>query len=181
MSMKRGSLLALISLTILVTSIAGYAAVMWTSPNITNSGNVLGYEIQLYRLDTAAQVTNIPWGNVIQGSTTMTEAIFSFTQKLVMKNTGDYREWLAWHVNGTLPSGITVTAAYMYNSAWTNLPPDYYTSMNVWNIDPVDYASGIAPGHISPPIEFTLTVDANAPRGAFSFNIVLLGASTASG
>lgn len=153
-------------------AVSAYATIVYYSANIPMSGNITAYESQLFRLDTNTQVSAIAWGNLAKGASVNTDSLFGFSQKLVIKNTGDYAQWMGWQLNSTLPTGVTLTAQY-YTDAWYDLPQDSYN----WN-QPYAGANGIDAGSQTPPLRFVLSVASNAPRGAFTFNIVLVASDT---
>lgn len=172
--MKRNiKIVSVAAILAVLLAVSAYAAIMYISPNIPMTGNITAYEAQLFRLDTNTQVTAIPWGNLVKGANVNTETLFGFTQQLVIKNTGDYPQWVAWQLNGTLPQGVTLTCQF-FGGIWRDLQQDKYSGGNGWGVS-------IAPGGFSAPIQFVLTVASDAPRGTFSFSINILAASTDTG
>lgn len=162
--MKRLKIVSIAAILAILLAVSAYAAIVYYSANITNTGNITAYEAQLFRLDTGTQVTNIPWGNLAKGVSNNTDTIFGFTQQLVIKNTGDYDQYVGWQLNGTLPAGVTLTCQYWAPMNWFNLPEDTYTL--------------VSPGAHSYPIRFVLTTASDAPRGAFNFNINIVASDT---
>ncbi len=162
----------LVLLSMLATTMAALAVIKY-SGTISNTATIKGYEVSLWRIDSNAKVTAITWGDIETGTAKTTEQVFGFTEKLEIKNTGDFPiSFLEWKVNGTLPSGITVTAQYK-NSGWTtwaeNTPDDTIAR------------GGMAVGEYSLVIQFDLAVANGASRGPIIFDILLLAPTTISG
>ena len=151
-----------------------YATLKYTE-TITNQANILGYELKLWRNDTAQIVTSINWDGCEKGTTKTTEEVFAFLGELYIKNTGDYMAHSAWQLDPTteLPAGVTlICEAHIIDGAWFEWAQNNYqeTWAKIPAGDLIDY-----------PIRFLLTIDANAERGEFSFNILLHAADTTAG
>ena len=167
---KKARILALLSLGILAVSIVAYGAVKYMT-SITNNVTITGYELQLWRSDTNAQVTAINWGSLTQGTVINTETLWGWGEgipgmiQLKVKNSGDYAALVSWYINGSLPNGVTVTCDYWPTLAvWTSLPQNATFGLNGLPV-PV--------GSFSDPLRFTLSIPASTPRQSFSFGIVL--------
>jgi len=160
------------ALLISLLMVASVYAVLKYTGTVSNTVNVKGYEVQLWRTDTGVTVTSFAWGDIVTGSTQDTETLLSVSKKLCFKNTGDLTEYIAWKANGTLPSGLTLTADVWTGSAWTAW------AQNVYSPD----IGSIGAGQIgSVPVRFTLSIADGSARGATSFVIDLLAATTQSG
>jgi len=168
--MQRKLKLATAVLVCLLMVSVAYAVLKY-STTVPNTATVTGYEVKLWNAQTSSFVTLIPWGSIETGTSNTTEQIFSITERMYIKNTGDYAAFVAWHLNGTtLPAGITVTMQYK-TSTWLDLAQDDYGKLG-----------SIASGGLSTAwVRWTLTIASTAPRGPINFDIILLGATTASG
>jgi hypothetical protein len=167
--LKKIALLSLLS--ILIVGIA--FGVLKYQEKITNTVTVTGYELQLWRVDTNARVTSIAWGGIDQGLNKTSDTAFGFTQKLTIKNVGDYEFWAAWKLNSTLPNGATVTAQFASSegSPWST-----------WTENTYDSLSSMSPGEVnSRRIQFILNIPDGTPRGPVDFDILVLAGSTSSG
>jgi hypothetical protein len=166
--MKKLALVAFLS--ILLVGVA-FGILKYTE-KITNTVTITGYELQLWRDDTNAQVTTITWGSLDQGLNKTSDEAFGFTKKLAVKNTGDYALYAAWKLNSTLPNGATVTgqiATSGEGSAWEN-----WTQNN--------YYGAISPSALSTfRIQWTLIIPDGTPRGPITFDILLLAGTTNNG
>jgi hypothetical protein len=177
---KRLKMGAIAVLTVLLMTTLAYAVIKYTK-TVQNTGTIKGYEISLWRLDTNAAVTSIPWGDLETNSSKNTETVFNFTEKLVVKNTGDFAIWVGWKVDPTtpLPSGVTLTAKHKnINGAWVEWNEN---TGFVGYVNDGDPNGTIVVGGTSYPVQWILTLSANASRGALTFNIELLAANTTSG
>lgn len=166
---KKIALLCLLS--ILIVGIA-FGVLKYTE-KISNTVTVTGYELQLWRKDTNARVTTIPWGSIDQGANKTSDAALGFTQKLTIKNVGDYDLYAAWKLNSTLPNGATVTAKFAASEG---------SSWNTWTENDYSSLSLFSPGEVgSRRIQFILNIPDGTPRGPVNFDILLLAGTTESG
>lgn len=165
---KKVSLLVLLS--ILVVGIA-FGVLKYTE-KITNNVTITGYELQLWRMDSNTRVITITWGTMDQGSNKTTDTALGFTQKLAIKNTGDYALYAAWKLNSTLSNGATLTGQIAISGEGTA-----YTN---WAQN--DYYGSISPGSVSNyRIQWTLVIPDGTPRGPLTFDILLLAGETNQG
>ncbi len=170
--LSRKKLGLLVLLSILICGVA--YGVLKYQEKITNTANIIGYDVKLFRTDTSAIVTAIPYGDIEQGLNKSSDQAFAFTKKLVMKNAGDFDCYLGWKLNTTLPNGVTLTCQYFWeNSEWKPLPQNTFSDTNSWGL--------VAKNTLSQPVMWTLNVPNDAPRGLISFDILLLTATTSSG
>lgn len=164
--------IALLSLlSILIVGIA--FGVLKYQEKISNTVTITGYELQLWRVDTNTRVTSIAWGGINQGANKTSDAALGFTQKLTIKNVGDYDLYAAWKLNSTLPNGATVTAQYASSegSSWSTWTENYF-----------DQVGSLSPGEVnSRRIQFILNIPDGTPRGPVNFDILLLAGTTSSG
>jgi hypothetical protein len=166
-------LLAIAFLCILAATFGAYAVIKWQE-KITNTAMIMGYELALWRTDSNVEVTTIPWGNLETGTNKTTEQAFSFTEKLKIKNVGDYACYIGWKLNSTLPNGITLTAEFfIIGDKWYNLPQNAFNASNFNTLK--------NPNDFTYPVQWILTIPNDAPRGAINFDILLLAATTISG
>jgi hypothetical protein len=157
-------------LSILVVGIA-FGVLKYTE-KITNNVTITGYELQLWRVDTNARVITISWGSLDQGLNKTSDEAFGFTQKLAIKNTGDYALYGAWKLNSTLPNGATLTAQIATSGEGTSYIP--------WAQN--DYYGAISPGGLSAfRIQWTLIIPDGTPRGPMTFDVLLLAGETNNG
>lgn len=161
------------TLLISLLMVASVYAVWKYTATVTNTVNVTGYQVSLWRTDTNAAVTSISWGNINMGASNNTEQVFGVTEKLAIKNTGDIIEYVAWNVSGIMPLGFSVTAEFKPDSTWHSWAQNDFGS-TIGTINPGEIRGGYV-------FRFTLTVTDNATRGPATFTINLLAATTASG
>ena len=168
---KRLKIVALMLLITLLTTMAAYAVIKYTEI-IPTTGIIKGYEIQLWQTDTNTRVTAIPWGDLETGTSKTTDEAFGFEKKLKIKNTGDYPCWIAWQLDPEtpLPEGCTLIAQYYYvgGAQWRPLPENMFSDSFTWK-QWTTYTDSVM---------WTLTIDADVPRGEITFNILLLAADT---
>ena len=167
--MKKLALVALLS--ILVVGIA-FGVLKYTE-KITNTVTITGFELQLWRVDTNARVITITWGSIDQGSNKTSDAAFGFTQKLTIKNVGDYEFYAGWKLNSSMINGATVTAQYALSegSAWSTWTENDFSSLSL-----------MSPGEVnSRRIQFILNIPDGTPRGPITFDVLLLAGTTGSG
>lgn len=154
---RKIALVALLS--ILIVGIA-YSVVKYTQ-QVSNTANIMGYEIQLWNKGTSSSITAIPWGDLEKGTSKTTETIFG-TGNMTLKNSGDYNCIFTWNIDPStpLPSGTTVKLE-QDNGGWDEI------------------FEGVA-GNIAVPkgvyiynMRFTLTIAADALRGPLTFKIEL--------
>lgn len=169
---KKAVIGAIVLLSILATSLTAYGVVRYTA-YIQNpvAITVKSFELQLWRVDTNAQVTSIPWGNIDTGTQKDSDQAFNFSAQLVIKNVGGYWAYAAWQLNGTLPANVTLIGQYCNAGVY-----------EAWNQSDFSVISKIAPnGGISGPVKWFLTIPSGASAGTFNFTINLLGADSSSG
>lgn len=171
---SRKKLASIAVVGILLLAVTSYAILKYQE-KITNTGNVIGYEVKLVRRDTNAIITTIPWGDIEQGQTKTSDASLVLTKNLTMKNTGDFDCYMGWKLNSTLPNGITLTCQYWYTdgAAWKPLAQNQFSDSDGWSL--------VAKNTFSNPVMWTLNVPNDSPRGAINFDILLLTATTLSG
>jgi hypothetical protein len=151
-----------------------YAVTKYTL-NIPNTATIAGYEMKLWRVDTNAIVTSIAWGSVESPSVKTSDMVFSFTEQLAIKNTGDYAYYVAWDLNATtpLPAGVTLQCACVDSVTHVS---------NSWNKLSYSEFGSIPPNTVSVKrLNFVLTIASDVPRQPITFGIILLAADTSSG
>jgi hypothetical protein len=169
MKLGKGKLASIAVVGILLLVAVSYGILKYQE-SISNTVTITGYEIQMWRKDTNARVTTISWGSLDQGSNKTSDVALGFTQKLTMKNVGDYAIRAAWKLNSTLPNGATLTAQYALSegSPWDNWPESDYGQLG-----------SMSPGEVnSRRIQFTLIIPDGTPRGPLTFEILLLASNT---
>lgn len=167
-----------ISAAILIAMIISvtYAAVKYTS-TLPNSVTIKGMEIKLWRFDSNIEVTSIGWGTMDTGSSKDSDLALGLptaAHKLGFKNTGDYLAYIGWKIDPEtpLPQGVTITGWH------TNTEAEPY--QNTWNANIFTF-SVAAGGNTNWRVKWVLSVGADAPKGDYSFNILLLAADSSSG
>jgi len=168
--------LALTSILIALIVGLSYGAIQYSLP-IPNDVTIQGMEIKLWRLDSNTEVTSISWGAMSTGSSKDTDTALGLptaTHKLAFKNTGDYVAYVGWQIDPTtpLPAGVTMTGQH------ANMETEPY--QQTWNENTFTFY--VPAGTISTwRIRWTLNVGADAVKGNFTFNILLLGADSNTG
>ena len=153
-----------------------YGAIRYTQV-IPNNVTVKGMAIQLWRLDSGAEVTSISWGEMDGGSSKDSDVALELpttTHKLAIKNRGDYNAYIGWRIDPEtpLPTGVTLTGQH------ANMETEPY--QQTWNENTFTFS--VPAGSISQwRIRWTLSVSADAVIGDHSFNILLLGADSNTG
>jgi len=163
---------AVMLLSILVASIAAYAAIKYTA-TIPNTATIKGYKLALWNTLIDAPVPSIAWGSLDIGTTKDTEIIFTSVRNIRIKDTGDYPVFVAWKLNDTLPSGVTLTCDYWQGDSdgvWRPIPQNEFSLL-----------PQISAGYCTEPLRWTLTISADASPGSLAFDILLLAANTMSG
>ena len=164
---------AIVLLSLLAVTVA-YAVLKYTE-RVPNTATIVGYEIKLWRTDNSGSiVTSIAWGEIERDANKTTEEVFSFTQKLVMKNTGDRAAYVGWKLNAStpLPSGVSLIAEGYVGGGWYAFPENSFDQ---------SMSTQLAIGALSPPLRWTLIASNGAARTSFTFDILLLGATTSQG
>ena len=175
--MKRTAKISAIAIVgLLMLAVAGYAILKFTA-NVTNTANVIGYEVNLIRTDNLATVTSIPWASIEQGFNKTTDQIFNLPRALKIKNVGDFSVFLGWKLNESTPlvDGATLTCEYYDASEqlWYPLAQNTFSAAHGW--------TEVAINGLSLPLRWTLDIPLQCPRGELGFGIVLLTATTTTG
>jgi hypothetical protein len=166
---KAVKIAAILLLSLMTVSLTAYAAIRFTLP-ISNTANIMGYEIQLWDTQNSTAITSFNWGDLSVGSTVDTDQLLGgYTRPLVIRNLDAYYIFVGWNCTNTLPSGVTLTAQY-YNSG--------YGEYQSWPQNTYNLIPQLNPTSNSVPIKFILTVSASATNGPFSFTINVLAAET---
>jgi len=174
--MNRKLKVALASTLILIMASVTYAAIKYTS-TIQNSMTIKGYEIKLWRTDSASEVLTIAWGSMDLSTTKTSDDALGLptsTHKLAISNTGDYLAYVGWQIDPAtpLPAGVAITGQH------ANMETEPY--QQTWGQNTFTFS--VPAGSVSVwRIRWTLNIGSDVARGACNFNILLLAASSSSG
>lgn len=174
--MRHKMKLALTLMMIAVVIGISYAAIKYTV-TIPNDVTIRGYKIQLWRLDSGAEVTSISWGDLDLGTSKDSDTVLGLptaTHKLAIKNIGDYAAYVGWQIDPLtpLPDGVTMTGQH------ANMETEGY--QQTWNENVFTFS--VPAGQVSPwRIRWTLTISQDAEMGSYNFNILLLAADSSTG
>jgi hypothetical protein len=138
---------------------------------------IKGYEIRLWRTDSATEVLTISWGEVDTDTSKTSDDALGLplsTRKLAINNLGDYPAYVGWQIDPAtpLPAGVTITGQHAnmetepYQQTWDENTFTFLVSaksVSLWRV------------------RWTLTIGSDVDRGDCNFNILLLAASSSTG
>jgi len=167
-------------ITLIACASLAIGAVMYTRM-VSNVATIkAAWGITLWRMSpdylTPVEVINsIAWGELNPGELLSTNYLFGTCLKL--KNDGNVQVYVAWALDGTLPSGVTLTAQYC--ASGSDFSPLPQNNFGIISIPPGEFSgSPLAnPGRV----EWILSTSPETPPGSFSFNIILKGADSSTG
>lgn len=132
--MQKNRKIVLMTFLLIATALSTAFATVFYTRTIGNNGNVkAAWNIALFRWDTQADITSIPWGDVDPGVVITTNQLFSGTC-LKIKNNGNAEVFVAWKLDPTtpLPPGLVLTARYEYApGAMSDLPQNDYSQIDI--------------------------------------------------
>jgi len=169
---KKKSIVVAMLLTVLAVSLV-FAAIRYTGI-IDNTANVKGYKVALWNTLTDTEITSIPWGDLDLNNPKTTDDIFITVHQIRVKNVGSYACFVAWKMNDTLPSGVTLTCEYRVGDSegtWQPYAQNEYSAIAQISIGAYSNAA----------VKWTLLAGSGATMGSFDFKIYLLAADTMGG
>jgi hypothetical protein len=164
--MQRNVKIGVIVLLSLLAGGVAYSVIKYTG-TIQTTVNIKGYEIALWRTDTGAAVMTIDWGDLDAGTSETTEEVFAFTEKLTLKNVGDYACYMTWKIDPSYEWARELLTCEFKDGTWQSFPENTFPMSS-----PIDV------GGLWLPIRWTFTVPENYARGPTGFNILLVASTT---
>lgn len=169
---KKKSIVVAVLLTALVATMV-FAAIRYTAI-IDNTANVKGYKIALWNTLTNQPIDAIPWGDLDLNIPKDTDMVFTTVHQIRVKNVGSYACFVAWKMNDTLPSGVTLSCEYRVGDSegtWKPYPQNEYSLISQISIGAYSDAA----------VRWTLLAGSGATMGSFDFKIYLLAADSMGG
>jgi hypothetical protein len=172
MQQKTIKFAALALLSLLAITFAALGVLKYTA-TVTNTAMIKGYKIALWNTVTNAEINEIPWGDIDLNIPKDTEMVFTSVHQIKVKNVGNYDCFIAWKMNDTIPSGVSLSCDYWDGDSagsWKPFSQNDYSTLPQLSVN--DY---------SKPFRWVLTASNDAPMGSLTFKIYLLDANTAAG